>query len=168
MSANIPLCDIRKFELKEVYNMQSAKKEDIYVLDNLIRSIVKKYEMIESKNRAFRHLTALTITEIKTIHAIGDEGAKTMKEIAEDLDVSVSTPTTTINRLIDKKYVNRFTGVEDRRQVLVELTQEGRRILGEVERIKIETTELVLRMLDESEIRSLRSILEKVDANMQI
>lgn len=148
--------------------MEEDKREDIYILDNLIRSIVKKYEMIESKNRAFRHLTALTITEIKTIYAIGDKGPKTMKEIAEYLDVSVSTPTTTINRLIKKKYVSRFTGVEDRRQVLVKLTKEGRRILREIERIKIQTTELVFRMLDESEIEALKNILTKVDANMQV
>ena len=143
-------------------------EDDIYLLDNLIRSIVRKYEMIESKNRAFRHLTALTITEIKTIYAIGDEEPKTMKEIARALDVSVSTPTTTINRLIDKDYVNRFTGVEDRRQVLVELTKEGRKILKEIRRIKIETTEFVLRMLDEGEINSLKKILQKVDANLHV
>ncbi len=166
--------NIWKFQINNrgIWNFPKERsvemEDDIYLLDNLIRSIVRKYEMIESKNRAFRHLTALTITEIKTIYAIGDEEPKTMKEIARALDVSVSTPTTTINRLIDKDYVNRFTGVEDRRQVLVELTKEGRKILKEIRRIKIETTEFVLRMLDEGEINSLKKILQKVDANLHV
>ncbi|HHW71148.1 MAG TPA: MarR family transcriptional regulator [Clostridiales bacterium] len=148
--------------------MENSIQEDIYVVDNLIRNIVKKYEMIESKNRAFRHLTALTITEIKTIYAIGNDEPKTMKEIAETLDVSVSTPTTTINRLIKKRYATRFTGVEDRRQVLVKLTNEGKRMYEEIQRIKIETTEFVLRMLNQTELESLRNILEKVNTNLQV
>lgn len=148
--------------------MENSIQEDIYVVDNLIRNIVKKYEMIESKNRAFRHLTALTITEIKTIYAIGNDEPKTMKEIAETLDVSVSTPTTTINRLIKKRYATRFTGVEDRRQVLVKLTNEGKRMYEEIQRIKIETTEFVLRMLNQTELEFLRNILEKVNTNLQV
>lgn len=148
--------------------MENSIQEDIYVVDNLIRNIVKKYEMIESKNRAFRHLTALTITEIKTIYAIGNDEPKTMKEIAETLDVSVSTPTTTINRLIKKRYATRFTGVEDRRQVLVKLTNEGKRMYEEIQRIKIETTEFVLRMLNQTELESLRNILEKLNTNLQV
>ncbi|MFU0800006.1 MAG: MarR family transcriptional regulator [Xylanivirga thermophila] len=142
--------------------------DDIFIIDDLLRKITNKYESIESKSRAFKHLKDLTITEIKTIYAIGDDRPKTMKEIARELNVSVSTPTTTIDRLIDKKYVDRYTGTEDRRQVLVKLTKEGIRILKEIRRIKIETTEFILRVLTYDELEFMKEILVKVNAGLQV
>ena len=49
----------------------------------------------------------------------------TMTEVARDLEITVGTLTTAINRLIKKEYVERRRIEEDRRVVLIKLTEKG-------------------------------------------
>jgi len=49
-----------------------------------------------------------------------------MSEIAHDLSITVGTLTTAINKLIKKEYVERKRIEEDRRVVLVNLTDRGK------------------------------------------
>ena len=59
------------------------------------------------------------------IEAIGRNVEKTMSEVAGVLNVTVGTLTTAINRLIRKGYVERKRIEEDRRVVLIKLTEKG-------------------------------------------
>lgn len=70
----------------------------------------------------------LTITEVHTIHAVGLEGNKTMSEIANDLDITVATLTKAITKLAQKGYVERRRTEEDRRVVLISLTEKGKKV----------------------------------------
>lgn len=140
----------------------------LYEINELLRENIYKYEQLELKSRALRALGELTLTEIKTIYVIGDESSANMKEIAEALDVSVSTPTTTIDRLIKKGCVKRYTGIEDRRNVFVQLTEKGKELYREIVKIKLETTRILLEALSNSEIEFLMEILIKLDKHMSL
>ena len=59
------------------------------------------------------------------IEAIGLDREMTMTEVARDLEITVGTLTTAINRLIKKEYVERRRIEEDRRVVLIKLTEKG-------------------------------------------
>lgn len=140
----------------------------LYEINELLRKNIYKYERLEMKSRALRALAELTLTEIKTIYVIGDKSSVNMKEIAEALDVSVSTPTTTIDRLIKKGCVKRYTGIEDRRNVFVKLTERGKELYKEIVKIKLETTRILLEALSNSEIAFLNEILVKLDKHMSL
>jgi len=62
----------------------------------------------------------LTLAEANALYVIGPAEPKTMKKIAEALGVAVSTPTRTIDRLVEKGLVNRTVDSKDRRQLLIE------------------------------------------------
>ena len=49
-----------------------------------------------------------------------------MSEVAQDLNITVGTLTTAINKLIKKEYVERKRIEEDRRVVLIQLTKKGK------------------------------------------
>lgn len=67
----------------------------------------------------------VSITEVHTIEVIGMYNERTMSEVAQKLKITVSTLTTAINKLIKKGYVERKRIAEDRRVVLVKLTEKG-------------------------------------------
>jgi DNA-binding MarR family transcriptional regulator len=67
----------------------------------------------------------VSITEVHTIEVIGMSNESTMSEVAQKLKITVSTLTTAINKLIKKGYVERKRIEEDRRVVLVKLTNKG-------------------------------------------
>lgn len=82
---------------------------------------------IEEKSLTDKGLTNLSMTEVHTIEAIGLYEPCTMTEVARYLRITLGTLTTSVNRLVKKGYVTRYRDREDRRKVLVELTEAGKR-----------------------------------------
>ncbi|HBT19224.1 MAG TPA: MarR family transcriptional regulator [Clostridiaceae bacterium] len=100
-------------------------KESKIVLNDLLVNLF--HDILEIEEKALRdHGSDLTITEIHTIDAIGDERPRTMSEVARDLNITMGTLTTAADKLIKKGYVLRKRTEEDKRVVLVELTPKGR------------------------------------------
>ena len=105
--------------------MQNRTEE---ILNKLLVQLFNDILHIEEKAMKNTEFKNLSITEIHTIEAIGTEGNRTMGEIAHDLRITVGTLTTAINRLIKKGYVERKRIEEDRRVVLVSLTEIGKKV----------------------------------------
>lgn len=108
----------------------------------------------------------LTMAEAKTLFVIGSSEPKNMKQIAEALGVATSTPTAVMDRLVDKNLVARLTGTEDRRQVLVSLTDQGKALLRELDKNSLEYMKIFLEMLSQKEIAQFRNILVKIDRKL--
>lgn len=84
------------------------------------------HDILEIEEKSLRdNGSDLTITEMHTIHAVGDERPRTMTEISRDLNVTMGTLTTGVDKLIKKGYLVRKRTEEDKRVVLVELTDKG-------------------------------------------
>ena len=95
------------------------------VLNELLVRLFNEILLIEQLSLNRDNFKDLSIVEIHTIEAIGDDKPRTMSEVAIDLKITVGTLTTAINNLVRKGYVERKKIQEDRRFVLVELTQKG-------------------------------------------
>ena len=59
------------------------------------------------------------------IAAVGEHGAKSMSAVAKIQKVTVGTLTIAVNSLVKKGYITRVRSEEDRRVVLVSLTEKG-------------------------------------------
>ena len=59
------------------------------------------------------------------IDAIGIQEARNMSAVAKTMSVTVGTLTTAINNLVKKGYVSRIRSAEDKRVVLLSLTEKG-------------------------------------------
>ena len=102
------------------------KNESKFVLNRLLVQLYGDILKIEEKSLQEGEFSDLSVTEIHIIEAIGIKGCRTMSEIAYDLSITVGTLTTAINKLIKKEYVERKRIEEDRREVLVNLTDRGK------------------------------------------
>lgn len=125
---------------------------------SLFNSVLKMEE--DAIKNSSKH--NLSITEVHTLAAIGAGKAKTMTQVAASLKISVSTLTTAINKLVDKKYVNRFRVPEDRRIVKIELTQEGVEAVEEHEEFHQKMIGDVLAELKEGEQEILLNSLDNL------
>lgn len=99
-----------------------------FMLNKLLVQLFNDILHIEEKSLKKTEYKDVSMTEIHTIEAIGLEGGRTMGEIAHDLRITVGTLTTAINKLIKKGYVERKRIEEDRRVVLVSLTDAGKEV----------------------------------------
>lgn len=99
-------------------------KEVNNVLNQLLVEVFNDILMIEQKTLEDQDIN-LTMNEIHTIDAISTDGEKSMSEVAKELKITLGTLTTSINKLVKKGYVSRRRIEEDRRMVLLSLTEEG-------------------------------------------
>ena len=98
------------------------------ILNELLVQIFNDILQIEEQSLKQGVINDLSVTEIHTIDAIGMYTERTMSEVAQDLKITVGTLTTAINKLIKKGYVERKRIEEDRRVVLVSLTEIGKKV----------------------------------------
>ena len=77
------------------------------VLNTLLVDLFNDILKIEASVLKEGEFNDLSVTEMNIIEAIGLDREMTMTEVARDLEITVGTLTTAINRLIKKEYVER-------------------------------------------------------------
>jgi DNA-binding MarR family transcriptional regulator len=138
--------------------------DDIRVIVSLFDNIGDK--LIKNSKITCDTYVKLTMAEANALYVIGSDEPKTMKQIAEALGVAVSTPTRTIDRLVEKGFINRQVDEKDRRQLLIETTSKGKKLLLEMDEEGIIMVRSMLKNLKDEEIDSLKEILLKINENL--
>lgn len=79
---------------------------------------------------------SITLPQYRVLVVLAARGPQVMGQLAEALDVHQSTATRVCDRLVGKGLVDRATGRHSRREVEIDLTAEGARIVREVSRVR--------------------------------
>ena len=93
------------------------------ILVNLFQEIMD----IEEKALITAEFKNISVNDMHIIEAIGTGEPKNMSTVAKLMSVTVGTLTIGINNLVKKGYVSRVRSEEDRRVVLIFLTEKGKR-----------------------------------------
>jgi DNA-binding MarR family transcriptional regulator len=136
--------------------------ENVKTLNKLITSIFYDLTDIEKKIFAQSQFNDLSVNEIRTIQAIGVNEPRKMSEVAMALKITVGTLTISINRLVKKGYVRRVKSEEDRRIVIVDLTEKGKLVYKTHEKFHYEIIENMVSTLNQSDQKMLIQSLENV------
>lgn len=105
----------------------------------------------------------ITNNDMHIIEAVGIDAPRNMSEIAKRLCVTVGTLTTNMNGLEKKGYIMRERSTEDKRVVLVTLTERGRKAFFHHRDFHKNMIKSVVVGLDEDEKRLLYRCLVKLD-----
>ena len=84
-------------------------------------------EVLDMENRALitGSFKEISINDMHIIDAVGINEPRNMSTVAKAVSVTVGTLTTAINNLVKKGYVSRVRSPEDKRVVLLSLTEKG-------------------------------------------
>lgn len=104
----------------------------------------------------------LSIKEIHTIEAIGMYGSRIMSELAQAMRVTMGTLTVTVDKLIQKGYLERQRSEKDRRIVNVLLTKRGKLAYRIHEKFHRDMVKKVIGQFNEEEETLLMSVLGKL------
>ncbi len=94
----------------------------------------------------------ISINDMHIIEVIGMKEPKKMSEIAKSMKVTVGTLTTAMNGLVNKGYVLREKGFEDRRMVFISLSDLGKEAYEKHARFHEKMVQAVMKSLNEEEI----------------
>lgn len=110
---------------------------------------------IEAKAIITPEFQDITNNDMHVIEAIGIGEPRNMSSVAKILSVTVGTLTIAINNLVKKGYVNRTRSGEDRRVVLISLTEKGAKAFNHHKKFHEEMTEALIRDLSQDEVNAL-------------
>lgn len=89
-----------------------------------------------------------------------------MSELARATRQSAASLTGVVDRLLEKQLVARTRLAEDRRHVMVAITERGRELLGEIQQARREEMRAALRAMDSAETDELLRLLNILLASM--
>jgi len=144
--------------------LKKKRDKQYYTLIHEIYTDLMSYE-IESLKKGL--MKDVTINEIHTIEHIGYMTQGTMREIADKARVRQSTMTVMIDKLIKKGFVERSRSEEDRRIVMVQLTEKGKQAHKEHDKLHHKVTKKWLDILNLKEQEQLLSLLEKASEGLK-
>ena len=125
------------------------------VLVNLFRDIMD----IEQKAIITEEFQDITNNDMHVIEAVGVDRPKSMSSVARALSVTVGTLTIAMNSLVKKGYVCRQRSSEDRRVVLVSLTERGRKAYEHHKKFHEQMIQAMLDGLSQKETETLVTAL---------
>lgn len=133
------------------------------LLNELLVGMFNDILTIEGRTLNNGEFKDLSITEIHTIEAIGLYQPRTMSEVAAFLKITVGTLTVTVNKLVNKGYVERNRIEEDRRIVQIQLTQKGLDVYKAHQKFHDHMITEMKNLLDEEEEKVIIKSLEKLN-----
>ena len=130
------------------------------MINNTLVNLINEIWELEEKAIITDEFKDLTNNDMHVIEAIGLGEGRNMSSIAKKLKITVGSLTTSMNSLVNKKYVERHRSEEDRRVVFVKLTEKGIKAYHHHEDYHNQMTQAILDKLDEKELPVLVKTLD--------
>lgn len=129
-------------------------------VQRLLLSLVRGFSACE---RCCVAQSGVTVAQGNAMLSFGNSGSTTMRELSETAGLAPSTMTRTVDQLVAAGLVNRYPGIEDRREVIVELTPQGQETRRVFEGARRQLTRLVLDRIPPEEHEIAVSVLRRLD-----
>ena len=131
-------------------------------LHEVFVKVFKDITGIEESEIRTKGYQGATLNDMRVIETIGVGRPKNMSSVAKALSVTTGTLTISVNSLVKKGFVERVRSEQDRRVVLVSLTEKGRQIYERHQRFHDELVQGIVSQLDEQE----KVLLERILSNL--
>ncbi len=139
-----------------------AKQLDLEQFYNLIREVYDATMIDEMERSPEGLIKEMTFHELHTIENIGDNPGATMTDLARLANITTSSMTTMIDKLVRRGLVKRRRKNSDRRVVVVTLTELGKGAYQEHMQVHAKVGQEILALLDDEERRVVLSLYEKI------
>ena len=114
---------------------------------------------IEAKAIITPEFKDITNNDMHVIEAVGIEEPRNMSSVAKSLSITVGTLTISVNNLVKKGYIHRVRINEDRRVVLISLTDKGKKAFNHHKKFHEDMIQSLIAGLSEKEINTLVTAL---------
>ena len=134
-----------------------------HVLNEVLVRLFRNINVIEERAICTGDYKDVTANDMHVIETIDMEEARNMSSVARSLGVTTGTLTIAVNSLVKKGYVERARSEEDRRVVLVSLSEKGKRAYLHHRQFHEQMIEAIVEELSEEEQAVLEKALVKLD-----
>ena len=143
--------------MSQIQGVFPDRKTLIDRIDRLIHLIATRF----SREVAQAIEGTMSVSEFLVLRLIAHAGPSRVSRIAHKMQITSSAVTFLTDKLVDKGLILRKRGETDRRVVLVSITEEGARVLKELEALRRAAAERILEGLSDAELWGIAAILDK-------
>lgn len=131
-------------------------------------TLSRLYQRFNALQRGEKRCFGVTMSQCVTLELLQQEGAKTVRELAEGLGLDTSTVTRVVDVLVRDGLLRRARDEKrDRRRVFVSLTERGRRLARQLEACSDAYCERILARIPrdrrEDVLHTLRVLIDAID-----
>src|SRR3954453_23334892 len=135
------------------------------ILDQLAPLIARQPKALVQAG-CYRQISS---THLHVLYMLVSRGAMPMSRVADQLQVSLPNVTGIIERMVEKRLVERTRPEDDRRIVQVRITDAGRDMLDQIDTVKRqEMANVICRLTPEQQDRALRAFTDMRVATEQL
>lgn len=120
-------------------------------LNEILVKLFRNINAIEEHAVRSGEYKNITTNDMHVIEAIGLSEAKNMSTVAKALAVTTGTLTISVNSLVKKGFVDRVRSEEDRRVVLISLTEQGKKAYRQHQKFHEDMINAAVARLNEDE-----------------
>lgn len=128
-------------------------------INNILVHLFNEIWELEEKAIITEEFRDITNNDMHIIEAVSLEG-NNMSAIAKKLKITVGSLTTSMNSLVNKKYVSRMRSETDRRVVNIMLTEKGVKAYNHHNEFHMQMTDAVVKRLSDEELPVLIKTLD--------
>ena len=132
-------------------------------LQSLSQLLTEFYDKMSSWEQSVVKETGYTLAQVHTIEVLGVHGHLRMKELADKLGITTGTLTVQVDKLVSAELIKRLPHPEDRRAIVVALTEKGQTIHQQHNQLHLDLVKDLTRNFDPAEEQSFIQSLEKIN-----
>lgn len=145
---------------------RKAQAKEIFETVELLREYVVKRLFVHCPE-SDGHPPEVTFSQMRALHALHKAGTFTVKQMAEELDVSSASASAMIDRLVEMGMVCREQDAADRRMVNVRLSEQGSRVFTAHEAVLMAFFEELMDEIGEEHTRAWVDVYRALRACME-
>jgi DNA-binding MarR family transcriptional regulator len=107
--------------------------------------------LVEMTLAALSTQPTLSLLQLRLMLAIDRHGPLNLSALAERVDLSISSASRVVDRLVDGALVDRRPAEHSRRELTLSLTTKGRRALGKLRRPRVQSIARIIAAMDAHE-----------------
>lgn len=130
-------------------------------LSQLNHALTEFYDKLSSWEQSVVKETGYSLAQVHTIETLGVNGPLRMKELAQKLGITTGTLTVQIDKLVNADLIERCPHPDDRRAIVVRLTEQGQEIHQRHNQLHLE---LVNELTQGLEAQQIETLLQCVNA----
>ncbi len=128
----------------------------------VLRALRRIIRAVDIHSRKLNNEFHITAPQMICLYSLAQHGDMTLSDLAKEVNLGTSTVNGIVDRLEEKQYLTRTRSSEDRRKVVLAITEDGREITRQAPMLLQDRLSASLRSLPELEQATITLSLERV------
>lgn len=107
-------------------------------------------------------------SQYRVLYCVAHSDNPPQSKLMEMMDVQASTLTLIVDVLVQKGWLTRVRGSQDRRQKRLSLTSEGEKVFKQIPEPSQKLEKLILKTLSKEEVKSVQIIMKKITDELKL